>query len=91
MESLLSQAEFWQFLVEYNRQGFWQILPQQPDRAWKLQQADDKWLLIVGGVPQVNLQVSEAKAFLERRRPNDLYRKQNSRKLREWLQRRNQS
>jgi hypothetical protein len=32
-----------------------------------LQQAGDRWLLLIGDVPQVNLPSPEAIAFLERR------------------------
>ncbi|NJO96843.1 MAG: hypothetical protein HC764_13120 [Pleurocapsa sp. CRU_1_2] len=37
----------------------------QPDRKWKLQQDEDRWILIVGNIPQLRLHTSEAIAFLE--------------------------
>jgi hypothetical protein len=69
MENLLSQAEVWGFLVESNRNGNWQVLPQQPTENWKLQQTEDRWLLIIGNVSQVKLNPNEAISFLNRRLP----------------------
>jgi hypothetical protein len=34
----------------------------------ELREAGDRWLLLVGGVPQISLHAPEALAFLERRR-----------------------
>jgi hypothetical protein len=67
IKSLLSQAQAWGFLCQRDHAGNWQILPQQSDTRWKLQQAGDRWLLLIGDVPQVNLPSPEAIAFLERR------------------------
>jgi hypothetical protein len=67
MENLLSQAEDWGFLVESNRNGNWQVLSQQPTENWKLQQTEDRWLLLIGNVPQVKLHPNEAISFLKRR------------------------
>ena len=67
MESLLSQADPECCLIERDNQGNCQIVPKQSTERWKLQQAGDRWLLIVGGVPQVNLSQPEAIAFLEHR------------------------
>lgn len=67
MESLLSQADPECCRIERDYQGNCQILPKQSTGRWKLQQAGDRWLLIVGGVPQVNLHLPEAIAFLKRR------------------------
>jgi hypothetical protein len=69
MENLVSQAEVWGFLVESNLNGNWQVLPQQPTENWKLQQTEDRWLLIIGNVPQVKLHPNEAISFLNRRLP----------------------
>jgi hypothetical protein len=69
MENLLTQAEAWGFLVESNRNGNCQVLPQQRSENWKLQQAEDKWLLLIGNVPQVKLHPNEAISFLNRRLP----------------------
>ena len=65
MENLVSQAEVWGFLVESNRNGNWQVLPQQPTENWKLQQTEDRWLLIIGNVPQVKLHPNEAISFFK--------------------------
>ncbi len=67
-ERILSQASSWSFLCERDREGNWQILPHQKTERWFLQQVGDKWLLVVGNVPQVNLHPPEAMSFLERRR-----------------------
>lgn len=68
-EDILSQASSWGFICECNQMGIWRILPFQTTQRWELQQVEDnRWLLMVGGVSQVNLQPSEAIAFLERRR-----------------------
>ncbi len=75
IKSLLSQAQTWGFLCQRDHLGNWQILPQQPTKKWKLQQVEDRWLLLISDVPQVNLYPPEAIAFLERRwlsaRPHD--------------------
>ncbi len=67
VETVLSQATEWGFVSNENIQGKRQILPQHQTERWQLQQAGDRWMLLVGGVPQVNLQPYEALAFLERR------------------------
>jgi hypothetical protein len=41
--------------------------PPQPNQRWILQQDEDRWILIVGNVPQIRLYTSEAIAFLEAR------------------------
>lgn len=68
IERVLSQAKVWGFVCECDFQGNWQILPQQKASRWKLQQVGDKWLLVIGDVPQVSCWSEEAIAFLERRR-----------------------
>jgi hypothetical protein len=67
VETLLSQATEWGFVCNENIQGKRQILPQRRTERWQLQQAGDRWLLLVGGVSQVNLHPDEAMAFLRRR------------------------
>jgi hypothetical protein len=67
IKSLLSQAQIWGFLCQRDHSGNLQILPQQSDERWKLQQAEDRWLLLIDDVPQVNLPSPEAIAFLKRR------------------------
>lgn len=76
MVNLLRQAEVWGFLVESNRNSNWQVLPQQPTENWKLQQTEDRWLLIIGNVPQVKLHPNEAISFLNRRLPRQRNRSQ---------------
>lgn len=66
-ESLLSQARNWGFVCNCDEKGNWQILPKQPHERWKLQLVRDKWLLVVGDVPQISCWPEEAIAFLERR------------------------
>jgi hypothetical protein len=66
--NLLSQASAWGFVCESDAKGNWQIFPCQKTERWQLQQLDDRWLLLVGGVQQVNLYPPEAIAFLNRRR-----------------------
>lgn len=68
-DSTLSQARSWGFICNLDIQGKWQILPQQAVEGWKLQLVEDRWLLIVNGVPQILCHPSEAVVFLERRRP----------------------
>ena len=75
-ENVLSQARNWGFVCNYELAGTWQILPQQKNERWKLQLGGDRWLLIVGDVPQISFLSHEAIAFLELRRPS-LKRSQN--------------
>ncbi len=65
---MLKKATEWGFVCNEDNQGNKQILPQNPTDRWKLQQIGEKWLLLIGNVPQVNLHLPEAIAFLERRR-----------------------
>lgn len=64
---VLNQASSLGFMCECDQKGNWQILPPQQTERWLLQQVGERWLLLVGGVPQVNLHPPEAIAFLERR------------------------
>jgi len=68
--SVLNQAKDWGFICECDQTDTWQILPQKRIARWKLRLVGERYLLIVGGVPQVNLHPPEALAFLERRRSN---------------------
>lgn len=69
-EMILSQAEKWGFICDDAIPGKWQIFPQQKTEKWKLQVVGDRWLLVVGEVPQMNLRPEETLAFLQRRRSN---------------------
>lgn len=40
-------------------------MPQQAESKWKLQQTEDKWILSVGGVPQISLNAEEAIALMK--------------------------
>lgn len=65
---VLSQANTWGFVCHYDVQGKCQILPQKSTERWILHLVGERWLLIVGDVPQMICHPSEAIAFLERRR-----------------------
>jgi len=67
-ENVLSQAKSWGFICHSEHHGTWQILPRQKNERWKLQLEEDRWLLIVGDVPQISFHAHEAIAFLELRR-----------------------
>lgn len=67
-ETVLSQARNWGFVCQEDNQGTWRIFPQQLTDRWKMQLVGDRWLLMVGDVPQISLHPHEAIAFLERRR-----------------------
>jgi hypothetical protein len=67
IEKILTQAKAWGFVCEYDLQGNWHILPQQETERWKLQLVGDRWLLLIGDVPQINLHPPEAIIFLSRR------------------------
>ena len=67
-ENILSQANAWGFICHSAPNGTWQILPQLKNERWKLQLEEDKWLLIVGNVPQISFHPHEVIAFLELRR-----------------------
>ncbi|MCA1994260.1 MAG: hypothetical protein LDL41_19770 [Coleofasciculus sp. S288] len=67
-KSVFNQARVWGFICDRDQKGNWRILPQQKTQRWELQLAGNRWLLLIGDVPQVNLYSSEAIAFLERRR-----------------------
>lgn len=69
-EDILSLASSWGFICECDQTGVWRILPAQETERWELQQVEDRWFLVIGGVSQMNLHLSEAIAFLQRRRIN---------------------
>lgn len=66
--SVLNQAKDWGFVCERDQTGNWQIFPPQKTARWELRLVGDRFLLIVGGVPQATLHPPEAIAFLDRRR-----------------------
>lgn len=68
VENVVSQALSWGFICEGEELGNRQIFPLQSTERWELREVGDRWLLLVGGVPQVSLHPPEAIAFLERRR-----------------------
>lgn len=68
---VLNQAQSWGFVCNVSLQGRWQIFPQDQTEQWKLQQLEEKWLLTVNGIPQLNLHPSEIITFLERRLSNN--------------------
>jgi hypothetical protein len=71
-QSLLNQASSWGFACKRESLGNWKILPRQKTARWELQQVEDRWLLLVGGVAQVNLHPAEALAFLKCRLSSSL-------------------
>ena len=66
-ESILSQAQAWGFLYKCDEENNCQISPQNTRECWKLQQNENKWLLIVNGVAQVICCEQQALSFLKRR------------------------
>ncbi len=66
-QDILNQADSWGFVCKSEPLGNWKILPSQKTARWELQQVEDRWLLVVGGVAQVNLYPAEAQVFLKRR------------------------
>ena len=65
---VISQAENWGFICQTQQSNRWQILPLEANQRWKLEKVEDRWILIVGDVPQLRLQTEEAIAFLENHR-----------------------
>jgi hypothetical protein len=66
-EQILSQAQAWEFPQEKNSEGNWSIYPKKKTERWQLSQAGERWLLLVDGVPQINLTLEEVLVFLKRR------------------------
>ncbi|QIR37117.1 hypothetical protein HCG51_10500 [Tolypothrix sp. PCC 7910] len=68
-KKILKKAQAWGFKCEFDSYGKSVILPQNPQERWKLRIADqERWLLIVGNVPQMLCTPLEVATFLERRR-----------------------
>ena len=70
--SLLNKASSWGFVCKRESLGNWKILPYPKADRWELRQVEDRWLLLVGGVAQVNLHPEEVFVFLKRRRLSSL-------------------
>jgi hypothetical protein len=66
-ERILGQVQAWEFPYEQNSEGNWLIYPRKKTERWQLSQAGERWLLVVSGVPQINLTNEEVLVFLERR------------------------
>ena len=66
-ESILSQAQDWGFTYKCDEENNCQIFPQNTRERWKLQQNENKWLLIVNDIAQVICCEQQALSFLERR------------------------
>jgi hypothetical protein len=66
-EPVVSQAKSWGFKCELTAGGNWQISSPQLKETWQLSELEERWLLSVGNVPQINLSADEALRFLERR------------------------
>jgi hypothetical protein len=66
-EQILGQAQAWGFPQEKDSEGNWSIYPQNKIERWRLSQAKERWLLVVDGVPQINLTSKETLVFLKRR------------------------
>jgi hypothetical protein len=75
LDPVVTQAKIWGFICQCQESKYWQILPRQtterserprrftaglPLTSWKLQQIEDRWILIVGDVPQIRLHSKEA-------------------------------
>ncbi|MBD2215016.1 hypothetical protein H6G27_35010 [Nostoc linckia FACHB-104] len=68
-KKLFKKAQAWGFYCEFDSDGKSVILPQNHQERWKLRIADEeRWLLIVGDVPQILCTPLEVVTFLERRR-----------------------
>jgi hypothetical protein len=67
-DRILDRAHAWGFVCDRSSNGNWSILPQGKAERWKLQMLEDRWLLMIGNVPQVSCRSEEVIAFLERRR-----------------------
>ncbi|MEM9510204.1 MAG: hypothetical protein AAGA16_21385 [Cyanobacteria bacterium P01_E01_bin.35] len=61
---LITKAKCWGFVCQHDDSNSWLILPQKANQRWKLQQAEDRWILSVRDVPQIILNTEEAIAFL---------------------------
>ncbi|NJL51493.1 MAG: hypothetical protein HC930_03450 [Hydrococcus sp. SU_1_0] len=63
LDPVVAQAQAWGFICQYQESKYWQILPRQTTENWKLQQIEDRWIVIIGDVPQIRLHSQEAIAF----------------------------
>jgi len=63
---LLRIARALGFFCFQDDQSRWRIQPSASVDYWYLQQADERWLLVVNQVPQILLRLAEALAFLHR-------------------------
>ncbi|MEM8674555.1 MAG: hypothetical protein AAGF83_11870 [Cyanobacteria bacterium P01_G01_bin.67] len=61
---VLDEAKRLKFFCRLSEDNYWQILPIQSQETWKLTEADSQWILSLSNVPQLNLNQSEAIAFL---------------------------
>ncbi|MEM9538205.1 MAG: hypothetical protein AAGA60_01700 [Cyanobacteria bacterium P01_E01_bin.42] len=66
IDTVINQARLWGFSCGQNNQD-WQIFPRDTSKSWFLEQREERWILIVRGVPQIYFHPSEAIAFLELR------------------------
>ena len=66
-ESILSQVQAWGFIYKRDEEDNCQIFPQNPRERWKLQQQENKWLLIINDVAQVVCCEQQVLSFLKRR------------------------
>jgi hypothetical protein len=65
LDPLVSQARELGFICQCQESNYWLILPQHSNQKWKLEQVEDRWILLVGDVAQLRLDPEEAIAFLE--------------------------
>ncbi len=67
-ENLLEQARMGGFNYQLDAQGHWHITAKSKTAQWELQQlADQLWVLVINGIPQINFSTTDAIAFLKRR------------------------
>ncbi|MGK7927932.1 MAG: hypothetical protein AB4290_22290 [Spirulina sp.] len=66
VDAVVNQARIWGFFCEQSNQN-WQICAREGFGNWTLEQAEDRWILSIRGIPQIYLYASEAIAFLELR------------------------
>ena len=67
LDPVVSKAQTWGFICQRQSEKGWLILPRQANQRWKLQQDEDRWILLMGNVPQLRLYTEKAIAFLETR------------------------
>ncbi|MBW4528972.1 MAG: hypothetical protein KME18_28090 [Phormidium tanganyikae FI6-MK23] len=61
------QAQAWGFVVKANPQAVWQVCaPWEPQWMLEYSQAQEHWVLVARGVPQIRFTPAEAIAFLAR-------------------------